>query len=117
MSLLDRELVPLDQSRASSSATDRPRVAASRAAPAPTTPPPTTTTSNVVAAIAWSAAARSLGPSRPAPSSSVATAAPPQAVALRTPESDAPARARGEEVGDLTPRGRGPGPGRRRASP
>ena len=38
--------MPDAQSRASTSATDRPRVAASSAAPAPVTPPPMTTTSN-----------------------------------------------------------------------
>src|SRR5690348_14349445 len=45
MSLLDRLEVPAAQSRASSSATDSPRLAASRAAPAPVTPPPITSTS------------------------------------------------------------------------
>src|SRR3954447_25147102 len=87
MSLLERELVPPAQSRASTSATERPRVAASRAAPAPTTPPPTTTTSKVLAAIAASAASRSTGPSRPAPSSSVVT----PAVSRSLPVSRAPA--------------------------
>src|SRR3954451_9002612 len=74
MSLLDRELVPPAQSRASSSATERPRVAASRAAPAPTTPPPTMTTSNACPAMAASAALRSAGPSRPGRRSSIVMA-------------------------------------------
>src|SRR3954471_18572835 len=45
MSLLDRLEVPAAQSRASSSATESPRLAASSAAPAPVTPPPMTRTS------------------------------------------------------------------------
>ncbi len=44
MSLLDRDEVPDAKSLASTSPTDSPRVAASRATPAPTTPPPTTST-------------------------------------------------------------------------
>ena len=46
MSLLDRLDVPDAQSCASTSPTDRPRVAASRAVPAPVMPPPTTSTSS-----------------------------------------------------------------------
>src|SRR5580693_5854542 len=63
MSLLDRDEVPEPKSRASTSPTESPRVAASRATPAPTTPPPTTRTWCSVPASAVSAAARSAGPS------------------------------------------------------
>src|ERR671917_2654404 len=63
MSLLDRLEVPEAKSRASTSPTDRPRVAASRAAPLPTTPPPTTRTSSSVELIASSAASRACGES------------------------------------------------------
>src|SRR3954469_5274025 len=50
MSLLDRLEVPAAQSRASSSPTDSPRLAASSAAPAPVTPPPITRTSTTSSA-------------------------------------------------------------------
>src|SRR5690606_10960740 len=63
MSLLDRLDVPEAKSRASTSPTDRPRVAASRAVPLPTTPPPTTSTSSSVELIASSAASRACGES------------------------------------------------------
>src|SRR5688572_663890 len=46
MSLLDLLEVPLAKSRASRMPTERPRVAASSAEPAPTTPAPTTSTSS-----------------------------------------------------------------------
>src|SRR5690348_15101863 len=61
MSLLDRLEVPEAKSRASSRPTERPRVAASRAQPAPTTPPPTTSTSTSLSASAESAASRLAG--------------------------------------------------------
>src|SRR4249920_2743955 len=65
MSLLDRDEVPDDQSRASTSAVSKPRVTASTAVPAPTTPPPMTSTSNSrPSPIAASADPRSVGPSR-----------------------------------------------------
>src|SRR5487761_1484995 len=86
MSLLDRDEVPEAKSLASSSPTDRPRVAASRATPAPTTPPPTTRTCCSRAARAASAAARSLLPSaaaRLSGPSAVATPAP--GIAARLP--------------------------------
>ena len=63
MSLLERLDVPEAKSRASTSPTDRPRVAASRAAPAPTTPPPMTRTSSSLAAIALSDSSRAAGDS------------------------------------------------------
>src|SRR5688572_7244886 len=63
MSLLDRLEVPEAKSRASTSPTERPRVAASRAAPLPTTPPPTTSTSSSVELMASSAASRACGES------------------------------------------------------
>src|SRR5688500_5670256 len=63
MSLLDRLEVPEAKSRASSRPTERPRVAASRAQPAPTTPPPTTSTSTWVPGSAESAATRPAGES------------------------------------------------------
>ncbi len=63
MSLLDRDEVPDPKSRASTSPTDRPRVAASSATPAPTTPPPTTSTWCSVRASAVRARSRSAGPS------------------------------------------------------
>ncbi len=50
MSLLERLEVPAAKSRASTSATRRPRVAASSAAPVPVDPAPMTTMSNVSAA-------------------------------------------------------------------
>src|SRR6185437_2807278 len=64
MSLLDRDEVPDPKSRASTSPTDSPLVAASRATPAPTTPPPTTSTWCSMRAIAARARSRSAGPSR-----------------------------------------------------
>src|SRR5918998_5683860 len=63
MSLLDRLEVPEAKSRASTSPTDRPRVAASRAAPLPTTPPPTTRTSSSVELMASRASSRACGES------------------------------------------------------
>src|SRR5918996_414317 len=63
MSLLDRLDVPEAKSRASTSPTDRPRVAASRAAPLPTTPPPTTRTSSSVELMASRASSRACGES------------------------------------------------------
>ena len=63
MSLLDRLDVPEAKSRASTSPTDSPRVAASSADPAPTTPPPMTRTSSSVSAIACSASSRAAGDS------------------------------------------------------
>src|SRR4051812_35155033 len=63
MSLLDRLDVPEAKSRASTSPTDRPRVTASRAQPAPTTPPPTTSTSSSAPASAASAESRYCGDS------------------------------------------------------
>ena len=54
--------VPEAKSRASTSATFSPRVAASRAAPAPTTPPPMTTTSNCSLPSRSQACARCSGP-------------------------------------------------------
>src|SRR5580693_7300314 len=88
MSLLDRDEVPEAKSLASTSPTDRPRVAASRATPAPTTPPPTTSTWCSWAASAASAAARSASPSaaaRLSGLSAVATPAPGVAAAALPP--------------------------------
>src|SRR5215469_3710265 len=65
MSLLERDDVPEPKSLASTSPTVRPRVAASRATPAPTTPPPMTRTWNSPLASPSRAAARSAGPRRP----------------------------------------------------
>src|SRR5215212_3954543 len=67
MSLLERLDVPEAKSRASTSATLNPRVAASRAAPAPTTPPPTTTTSNCSLPSRFQACSRCLGPRKVCP--------------------------------------------------
>src|SRR5260370_30733932 len=67
MSLLDRDEVPEPKSLASTKPTDRPRVAASSATPAPTTPPPTTSTWTSLAASTPSAASRSSGPSLAVP--------------------------------------------------
>src|SRR3954447_14579746 len=64
MSLLERLEVPAAKSRFSTSATDSPRVAASRAQPAPVAPAPITTTSKRSSAIRASAARRCSGPSR-----------------------------------------------------
>src|SRR3954447_11615006 len=64
MSLLDRLDVPDAKSRASSSATDNPRLAASRAAPAPVTPPPITSTSTTSSATRARSARRRAGDSR-----------------------------------------------------
>ena len=58
MSLLDRLDVPDARSDASTSATFKPRDAASSAAPTPVTPPPITSTSNVFVAKDLSAASR-----------------------------------------------------------
>src|SRR5579859_3115917 len=55
MSLLERDEVPAAKSLASTRPTESPRVAASRATPAPTTPPPTTSTWCSVPASAASA--------------------------------------------------------------
>ena len=69
MSLLDALEVPAARSRASTSATRRPRVAASSAAPAPVMPPPTTSTSrspDVAASIARRRAPRRARPRRDA---------------------------------------------------
>src|SRR3954452_9525854 len=63
MSLLDLLDVPEAKSRASTSPTFKPRVAASSADPVPTTPPPTTSTSSSVEAIASSAASGACGES------------------------------------------------------
>src|SRR5260370_26128620 len=63
MSLLDRDEVQEPKSLASTKPTDRPRVAASSATPAPTTPPPTTKTCGSSRASAVSAVVRSSGPS------------------------------------------------------
>src|SRR3954452_13409115 len=54
----ERLEVPLPKSSRSSSATEYPRVAASRATPAPVMPPPITTTSKGCSWIAWSASLR-----------------------------------------------------------
>src|SRR5690606_12874542 len=62
MSLLDLLEVPEARSRASTSATRRPRVAASSATPHPVTPPPMTTTSNSSLASRFQFSARSAGP-------------------------------------------------------
>src|SRR5687768_1994519 len=64
MSLLERLEVPEAKSRASSSATDNPRLAASSAQPAPVAPPPMTTTSKVSSRIRPSAAERCSGSRR-----------------------------------------------------
>src|SRR3954463_14789397 len=61
MSLDERDEVPDARSRASTSATLSPRVAASSAAPVPTTPPPTIATSNSSSRKRRSAAARVVG--------------------------------------------------------
>src|SRR6478609_5592488 len=63
-SLLDREEVPEAKSRASTSATFKPRVAASRAAPVPVAPPPMTTTSKTSFSRRERAARRCSGPRR-----------------------------------------------------
>src|SRR5699024_9227510 len=61
ISLDEREEVPEAQSEASTRPTFSPRLAASKAAPAPLTPPPTTSTSRGLSAVAersrsrWSA--------------------------------------------------------------
>src|SRR4051794_24310351 len=65
MSLLDRDDVPDAKSRASTSAVDRPRVAASRAEPAPVDPAPMTRTSKPSLAKRSSAASRCSGLSAP----------------------------------------------------
>ncbi len=62
-SLDDRLDVPEAKSRASTSPTFRPRLAASSAAPAPTTPAPITRTSNCSSSRRRSATARYSGPS------------------------------------------------------
>src|SRR3954454_20009153 len=64
MSLLERLEVPAAKSRASSSATDNPRLAASSAAPAPVTPPPMTRTSTTSVSTAARSARRRAGDSR-----------------------------------------------------
>src|SRR3954452_790463 len=64
MSLEERLDVPAAQSRASRSATFRPREAASSAEPVPVDPPPITTTSNTSPANRRRAAARWRGPRR-----------------------------------------------------
>jgi hypothetical protein len=56
--LLERDDVPLAKSARSTSATEYPRVAASRATPAPVIPPPMTSTSNGSDASVATAAAR-----------------------------------------------------------
>src|SRR5947209_6331041 len=61
MSLEDFDDVPEAKSRASTSAVDSPRAAASRATPVPVMPPPTTSTSNCSSAMRVSAASRSNG--------------------------------------------------------
>src|SRR5688572_12749279 len=63
MSLLDRLEVPAAQSRASSSPTESPRLAASSAAPAPVTPPPITRTSTTSSASRARSARRRSGDS------------------------------------------------------
>src|SRR3954451_22788566 len=63
----ERLEVPADQSRASTSPTERPRVTASSAEPTPTIPPPTTRMSSSWSRIAAIAAARCSGPSPWAP--------------------------------------------------
>ena len=64
MSFDDRDEVPEAMSRCSINATDSPRVAASRAHPAPVTPAPITTMSNRSSASRSSAARRCSGPRR-----------------------------------------------------
>src|SRR3954453_12054404 len=61
MSLEDRDDVPDARSRASTSATLRPRETASSAVPVPTTPPPTMAMSNSSARMRFSASARICG--------------------------------------------------------
>src|SRR5215207_4151330 len=63
MSLLERLDVPAAQSRASSRPTERPRLAASSATPAPVTPPPITRTSTTPSASAARSAERRSGDS------------------------------------------------------
>src|SRR3954469_23161425 len=65
MSFDERLEVPAAKSRASTSAVDRPRVAASNAAPAPVAPAPITTTSKTSFAIRSRAASRCSGFSSP----------------------------------------------------
>ena len=66
MSLVERRDVPAARSRASTSATDSPREAASSAAPAPVTPPPMMSTSNRSRRSRARSAARRAGESRAA---------------------------------------------------
>src|SRR5215213_7187583 len=65
MTLLDVLDVPAPRSRASTSPTDSPRVAASSAAPAPVIPPPTTRTSSSPDPSRSSAVRRAGGSSAP----------------------------------------------------
>src|SRR5215211_3729349 len=67
MSLLDALEVPAARSRASTSPTRRPRVAASSAAPAPVIPPPTTSTSSSPETAASIATRRAEGSRSPPP--------------------------------------------------
>src|ERR1051326_7142099 len=73
MSLLDRDEVPAAKPLASTRPTESPRVAASRATPAPTTPPPTTSTWCSVPARAASAADLAAALSLTAPAASAIT--------------------------------------------
>src|SRR4051794_21171290 len=77
------------RSRASSRATLSPRVAASRAVPAPVTPPPTTTTSKVCPVSRSKALVRSAGPRRGARMLAPAAPGRPARAARRVPGSGA----------------------------
>ena len=106
MSLLDALEVPAARSRASTSATRRPRVAASSAAPAPVMPPPTTSTSRSPDVAASSARRR-------AAASSALTARLPAMFAQRTRRESAPADSRTAAAAPRTAPGAG-GAARRR---
>src|SRR3954467_2627539 len=88
MSLLDRLDVPAAPSRASSSATDRPRLAASSAAPAPVTPPPITRTSTTSSVSRARSARRRSGESLPR-----SPAAEPSEAGRRPVQDGGPVRA------------------------